>query len=322
MPVFNGQKDLAETLESVLQQTYDDWEMIAIDDGSSDRTPEILAAYGDRDRRVRVVRQDNSGITQALNAGIPHVQGEYVARLDCGDLCAPERFERQVAYLDENTEVIAVGSYAGRFVSRGLPVDVYTPPIEHEDIDRRHIQGYSGGIAHVTAMIRTRVLREGGGYNDDFKYAQDTDLWLRLAEVGQLANIPEVLQHYRVAPQSISSAKRAEQIAFSQEAVRRARARRGLPPLAEMPSRWIPGSATDLLTAWARNALLARNYGTASHCAWKVLTQKPDWLMFRILLRSLLLQAIRRSRMRMLFPAERAKAGDAAGFGQSGENMP
>lgn len=287
IPVFNGQSDLPETLDSVLQQTYSDWEIVAIDDGSTDSSYEILTEYGERDRRIHAFAQGNAGITNALNAGIPHVQGEYVARLDCGDLCTPERFETQVTYLDKHLDVVAVGSYAGRFTSQGWPVDVYRPPVKHDDIDQRHIQGAGGGLAHVTAMIRSKILRKVGGYDSDFKYAQDTDLWLRLAEAGRLANIPHVLTHYCVTTRSISSEHRAEQIAFSQEAVRRARERRGLAPLGEMPPPWIPSSATDLFAKWGRSAFENGNYRTATRCSLHVLIRKPDFMMLRILFRSL-----------------------------------
>ncbi|MDP6525628.1 MAG: glycosyltransferase [Kiritimatiellia bacterium] len=307
IPVFNGQKDLAETLESVLQQTYDDWEMIAIDDGSSDRTPEILVAYGDRDRRIRVVRQDNAGITKALNAGITHVRGDYVARLDCGDICVPERFERQTSFLEAHPDVVVVGSFAERVTPEGWPVDVCRPPCDHEAIDGLYMSGHGGGILHTAAMIRGTALQEVKGYREEFTCAQDTDLWLRLGETGRLANIPEVLLVIRHSLFGISSSMRSLQIEMSRRAIHCARERRGLQALEEPPQRWLPEGKADLIASWARSALLEGHYGTASRCAWKALLRKPDWLMVRVLLRALALRTVRQNHARKLHPAQEPK---------------
>lgn len=322
MPVFNGQDNLAETLESVLQQTYDDWEVVAVDDGSTDRTPEILAEYESRDDRIRVIRQDNAGITKALNAGILHVRSEYVARLDCGDICVPERFERQASFLEVHPGVVVVGSFAERVTPEGWPVDVCRPPCDHEAIDGLYMSGHGGGILHPAAMIRGTSLREMKGYREEFTCAQDTDLWLRLGETGRLANIPEVLLVYRHSLSGISSSMRSLQIELSRRAIHYARKRRGLQALEKPPQRWLPDGKADLIASWARSALIEGHYGTALRCAWQVLARKPDWLMFRVLLRSLVLQAVRGSRTQMFHSPTMTKVSGARSSGQSRENMP
>lgn len=293
MPVFNGQDTLAGTIESVRNQTYQDWELIAVDDGSTDRTPDTLAEYAARDGRVVAVQQDNRGITCALNTGAARAAGEFIARLDCGDLCFPKRLERQVAFFDAHAEVVAVGSHAARVTPEGWAVDVYRPPLDHEEIDGQHIRGNPGGIVHPAAMIRTAAFRKIGGYCQDFRYGQDTDLWLRLAEIGRLANLPESLLTYRFALRGISVAKREEQVRFSQEAVRRARERRGLPPLEAMPGGWIPRDELELMTGWARQALIAGNYATSARYSWRVVLRRPSRLMVRVLLRSIVLRSLR-----------------------------
>ncbi len=289
MPIFNGQDTLIETLDSVHSQTFADWELIAVDDGSTDGTGDLLARCAAADPRIVPVRQENRGITRALNAGLEHVSGEYVARLDCGDLCSPNRLERQVAFLDAHPEVVAVGSYAVRVTPEGWPIDVYQPPLEHEEIDGRHIAGGAGGILHPSAMIRADAVRRIGGYCEDFRYAQDTDILLRLAEVGRLANIPESLITYCWALRSISMTKRNEQVKLSQEAVRRARERRGLSRLKEMPPAWVPPDRVAVMAKWAREALLAGNVVTALLYSWRVLLRRPSTLMGRVFLRSFVL---------------------------------
>ena len=145
-------------------------------------------------------------------------------------------------------------------------------------------------IPQPSAFIRRSALEVVGKLDEDLHLVMDTDLWLRLAEVGQLANLRESLITYRWALTGISGGRRAEQVAFSQEAVRRARQRRGLPALGEMPQRWIPRDKVDLMEQWARQAMVAGNTATAARYAWRVLLRRPSGIMARVFVRAVMLR--------------------------------
>ncbi len=288
MPIFNGAAQLRDTIASVQDQTLENWELLAIDDGSTDPTWNLLEELAAKDCRVTPLRQENGGITRALNFGASRIRGKFVARLDCGDFCKPSRFEKQVAFLTENPDFVAVGCFAERLSSEGYLIDIYRPPLTHEEIDNGHILGGSGGLVHVSAMIRAKSFRDVGYYREKFRYAQDTDLWLRLAEIGKLANLPQVLTQYEIALTGISATKRKDQAEFSRLAVDEARARRGLTPLQKTSEPWVPQDDRDFLEKWARDAYAAGNCRSAASFARRAFLKKPSLLMLKIYVRSIM----------------------------------
>jgi len=205
LPVYNGGKFLAEAVDSVLRQTFADFELLAIDDGSTDVTAEILGRI--RDPRLRILRfAENRGLVEALNAGIRETRSELIARMDADDICLPERFARQVAFLDAHPEVGFCGTWMRTFGAFKALTD---PPVSHEGI--RASLFFCFALAHPTLMMRRAVQeRHGLWYNDEFRYAEDLDLFLRAAEVTRMANIPEVLALNRIHGGEISAARRAE----------------------------------------------------------------------------------------------------------------
>jgi glycosyltransferase involved in cell wall biosynthesis len=214
--VYNGAPTLGATLDSILAQTERDFECIVVDDGSTDGTPAILAAYAARDGRMRVIRQENSGLTRALITGCNAARAPYIARQDAGDLSAPQRFELQKQALDADPEVV-FASVATLFagpeleplhVHRGTGAALKPASI----IDLNAANGLSDGPAHHGAvMFRRDSYERVGGYRSSFYYGQDYDLWYRLAEIGKFQAIDQVLYTARITPESISGAARDQQ---------------------------------------------------------------------------------------------------------------
>lgn len=227
MAVHNAAPWLAQTIESVLQQSFTDFEFLIHDDGSTDASPRILADHAARDRRIILSASENRGLARTLNLLIERARGDYLARMDADDVCKPERFARQVAYLDSHPEVIVLGGQL-RFIDHGnRPITEINTPRTHEEIDANNLRG-DVSISHPTVMMRRESISRLGGYDTDYPVAQDLELWLRVAEVGRLANLPEVVLDYRVHDHSVSGSKRDLQRDTCRRACEAAWRRRGL----------------------------------------------------------------------------------------------
>jgi glycosyltransferase involved in cell wall biosynthesis len=221
MSVYNGAPILGPTMESILRQEDVDFEVVVVDDGSSDATGAMLDDYTARDRRVRVLHQANAGLTRALIAGCAAARGAYIARHDAGDLSHPRRFAKQKQALDADPRVAFVScwtDYVGPegeylYTSRGTgrakeAIDIIDATTEHGVID--------GPTAHPAVMFRRDAYERAGGYRPELYFGQDWDLWYRLAEGGgKFKMIEEVLFTVTVDPSNISSASRAAQMAFA-----------------------------------------------------------------------------------------------------------
>jgi glycosyltransferase involved in cell wall biosynthesis len=283
MGSFNGEKYLRPAIESILAQTISDFEFLAIDDGSTDSTFAIMQEYARRDSRVIAVSHPNQGVTKSVNKLMAMSRGKLIARMDGDDICMPDRFAKQIAFLDANPKCVCVGcmvqniSPAGEF----LP----TPPRYpgHARIDHELMQGKGGALPQPAAMIRREAMDKVGGYCDRFRTAQDLDLFLRLAEIGELANVPEVLLHYRIHPESTNHARLDQQDADVAAILKEAYARRGL----KMPwytLNWRTKPALERRRREIRSALAAGHYERAREKAWVVLKAAPgrldSWSLF------------------------------------------
>lgn len=212
MSVYNGALYLSRALDSVKEQTYADYEFIIVDDGSSDTTWQILKDYESRDHRIILIRNDcNIGLPRSLNKGLLRAQGDYIARQDCDDISLPDRIEKQVGYLDRNSDVIMVScnmfriDAAGRLL-RKIRTDCESELIPWYLLFSNRIQG------HSQVMFRRKAAVQLGGYSEKFKYSQDYEFWVRLSKHGKIAILPDFLLQYRWHQNRVSHNASEEQI--------------------------------------------------------------------------------------------------------------
>lgn len=214
MSVYNSEAHVAESIETVLAQTYRDFEFLIIDDGSTDRSPDILQQYASQDSRIRIVTQQNSGLTQALVRGCELAQGELIARQDDDDRSHPERFQRQIQFLDAHPAVGFVGCATRYIGPLGEFLEVVTRDSDPIEASRKLQQERCGPPAHGGVMFRREVYQRAGGYRPQFYLGQDSDLWLRMIEHSQFACIPEESYYFRRHAASVSSRHRDHQQAL------------------------------------------------------------------------------------------------------------
>lgn len=219
---------VGQALDSVVQQEGAVFEIVVVDDGSEDDSAAIVSAA--KDDRVILIRLGRcAGISEALNAGISSSRGDYIARMDADDLSLPSRLARQALFLDTSPDVVAVGSSFYTFTdeaSPSRPVSLLT-----RDSDLRRALVYKGPFCHGSVMMRREAFDAAGGYESAEEPAEDYGLWLRLAQLGSLANLPEPLYCLRVGPHSVSARRRNAQLIMRAKLRAHARAIYGDPAL-------------------------------------------------------------------------------------------
>lgn len=212
LPCYNVEETLQESLNSIKRQTLADYELIAINDGSTDTTLSILENWARREKRLQIISQPHSGVITAANIGIKESRSEYMARMDADDISHPERLALQVAYLDENPNVGVVSSLVEVFAKDGvregyrLYVEWLNSLVTNEDIRREMF--VESPLANPSVMVRTAWLKKVGGY-EDHGWPEDYDMWLRLYLAGVVfAKIPKVLLKWRDHPGRITRTDR------------------------------------------------------------------------------------------------------------------
>lgn len=235
-----------------------------MDDDSSDESCAIVERCAARDPRIRLFRRSHQGHTRLLNEALTLARGEYLARLDSDDIAMPTRLAAQAGYLDAHPECVAVGCWAICMDEDDDDIGRLEPPLDHDGIDASHIVGWGGAILHPGVMIRADSMRAVAGYNPDLEPAEDLDLFLRLAEIGHLANIGDHLIRYRRHCKQVSHARQSEQDECTRRAVEQARRRRGLPAIQLKP--WLMTNA--LWQVHRTCAITALRYGYRKS-AWK-----------------------------------------------------
>lgn len=274
--IYNGEKYLKEAIDSVLRQDFFNFELILIDDGSTDETLNIIRNFEIKDSRCRVFAGPNQGIIASRNMGIVHAHADLIALMDADDICMPHRISTQVQYLKNHPDCVAVGSKTMFIDPEGESLTFMNLAIDHDSIDKAHLSGRGGIIVNPSALIRKAAILQVGMYQKEYLHAEDIDLFLRLAEIGKLANIPEVLLAYRQHFSSIGHKYAAAQRASADNAVAAARKRRGLSAQRDasiLPPPVVHSSRFDVYTKWAWWALHGNNVATA---------RKYGWLAFRI----------------------------------------
>ncbi len=278
MPVYNADRYVAQAVDSILAQSFTDFEFLIIDDGSTDRSYEILRRYAVRDDRIHLISRSNTGYVIALNEMLRLSQGEFIARMDADDVSLPDRFQCQVTFLRQHPEVVCVGGSHEIIDAQGRLLTTLKLPESDEEIQRLALAGH-GSICHPCAMIRRSAILAIGGYNEALMPAEDLDLWLRLGELGHLANLAEPVLRYRLHMKSVSEQNTMRQRQRAREACEHAWQRRGITGHFEASDRWRPGSdrASRLVFTlkygwWAFNS---RQRGTAIHYGLQAITINP-----------------------------------------------
>lgn len=218
MPVYNGGDFLTHAMDSVLSQTFRDFELLVIDDCSTDKTPAVLDHYAKRDSRVQVVRNErNLGIVETLNRGLNMAQHDYIIRMDADDFSYPDRFAKQIAYMDAHPDVGLLGAKYIHIDERGGYVfDGQPMPPEPEPGTRGYTHWkllWMTSIQHPSAVLRREVIKQNHlRYDADYFTAEDYDLWTRIRRVSAVERLPDTLLDYRVNTQGISVQKREKQL--------------------------------------------------------------------------------------------------------------
>jgi GT2 family glycosyltransferase len=224
LPIYNGGPFLADAVNSILAQTFRDFELIAIDDGSRDTSGEILDRFALADSRVRALHQTNTGIIGALNRGLALARGEFIARMDADDVAQPERLARQAVFLDAHPNIAVVGSAVTLIDERGKRIRDVAYPVTPEAV--AEFLEIGAPLAHPAVMMRRDAVLAVGGYREAYRHAEDYDLWLRMAERYRMANLPDRLLLYRQHEAKHSFTYAVEQRFATRIALAAARCRR------------------------------------------------------------------------------------------------
>jgi glycosyltransferase involved in cell wall biosynthesis len=201
MSVYNAEKYLDKAIESILTQTYDDFEFVIIDDKSTDNSADIISSYADQDNRIRYFKnKNNRGLTYSLNKALKLAKGKYIARMDADDISVPEKLEIQYDFLQKNKEISFVGTSAYNIDENGEIISERNVPLEYEEI-KRSIK-LVNPVIHPSVMFYKKDILVIGGYNEKYKKVQDYDLWFRAIANGlKIKNLSDRLLYYRVNDQ-------------------------------------------------------------------------------------------------------------------------
>ena len=282
LPVFNAKQFVAQAVSSILRQTFGDFELLIIDDGSSDGSEAVLRSLAASDARIRLTRRENKGLVLTLNEMLGMASSPFVARMDADDVAEPTRFERQLREFERDSTLLAVGSDVYSIDSKGRRLMTIRMPRTHEAIDAHNMEVVNGaGMCHPSMMFRSAAFELAGGYRKEYWPAEDADLILRICEKGRVANIPVPLLSYRVHSDSIGHMHASRQRAALYRAACAAAARRGTAPpetgLAELhahkKAQIESPVARDIKWAWW--ALKGGNLRTARSLAFSAVVRAP-----------------------------------------------
>ena len=207
IPTYNAEKYINESIDSILSQTYKNFEILIIDDNSKDSTLEIIKKY--QDKRIKIIQGDCKGLAAALNKGIREATGEYIARMDADDISLPERFEKQIKFLEKNPDISLVGSWQKHIGNKNW---VHKPLQNPEQVKIALL--FSCDLCHSTVMFRKKDFVENNLFYDENSPQEDFELWSRAIHVLKFANLQEVLGLYRVTGSSITDIKEQQLIKY------------------------------------------------------------------------------------------------------------
>ena len=237
MTTYNAMPYLTSAVESILAQTFENFEFVIVDDGSEDESADYLDSL--TDVRVKVFHEKNRGTAGASNFGLKHCRRKYVARMDADDISIASRLEKQYAFLEANPQVSLVGSQIQVVSEKGAGM-VVAIPTTHESI-MNALLSLNHGMNHGSCCYRNDLINRIGGYWDKHRTFDDWDMFLRMSEVGELANLPEVLYQYRTLPDSLVGSRYFEMrkyLGFANECLLSRRAGNPEPDLEEYLRRY------------------------------------------------------------------------------------
>lgn len=279
LPVFNAEKYIDIAINSILKQTYSDFELLLLNDGSTDNSLELMKIHANIDSRCQIHSWPNQGLIKTLNTGIELAKGNILLRMDADDICHPQRFERQIKHLQSNPKCVAVGTQVMLIDPEGEPLINFISPQLHADIDRMNLSNTNGSaIVHPTAAMRKEAVIAVGGYHSEYLHAEDIDLFLRLAEVGELNNLDEILLDYRQHLASIGYQHSQKQMESVKLAVMAAEKRRGnnLAIIKNNTFHTRTGTnSSDIYRKWAWWALRGGNLNVARKHSWNAIKNAP-----------------------------------------------
>lgn len=286
MPVFNAEKYLQEAIQSILQQSFADFEFICVDDGSVDSSNKIIRNYMKNDSRIVLIEQSNQGIVSALNKALFLAKGKYCARMDADDISHPNRLAWQFTFLEAKPDVVVVGGQGYIIDSEGDRIRPFPVELDNNEITDLMLKEkpYTGKIAliHPAVLFRTAIAKNIGGYNFEYQWAEDLDFFLRMGECGQLANLDREVILYRQHGSSITDTKKKQQDRAAYLANAAARVRRHYPPLPEPVSLPTQREQRSRSTLWISLAISAANnnhYSTAIKNLRRAVTHNPFHMM-------------------------------------------
>ena len=207
---YNDEKYIYKAVKSILDQTFENFEFIIINDGSTDRTLEILKQFDDK--RIILIDKPNTGLTDSLNLGVSKAKSNWIARMDGDDISIKTRFEEQIKYIKEDVAVI--GTQCKFIDEEGNQIATVSLPLTHNEILKKGTS-FRTMFIHPSVLINKELLLKSGGYDDYLDSAEDLDLWLKLSHYGKLVNIDSVLLKYRKHQNQISITKRKEQLLYA-----------------------------------------------------------------------------------------------------------
>lgn len=226
MPVYNAEQYLSQALDSIVSQSFEDWELILINDGSTDRSESIIMDYDD-ERIFYIKNPVNLKLIKTLNKGIDYCGGQYIARMDADDICHPDRLKRQVEFLDSHPQVLMCGT-AATVIDNSRKKTGNIHNLTSDDYLQINLM-FSPSFIHPSMMIRTEVLKQNK-YDEAYKHVEDYDLWCRIAKLGKVANIDDELLQYRWHDSNVSVLNSEVQHELKDELIKRELSRLDLTP--------------------------------------------------------------------------------------------
>lgn len=210
LPCYNAEDFIEASIKSIMDQTYSNLEIIAIDDCSTDNTFSILQILSKNDNRIKILQNEkNAGLVSSLNNGIINAKGKYIARMDADDISLPQRIERQIKFMEQHVDVALCGSDYLTINSKNKEIGKISFPSENEEIKAALL--FTNAFAHPTVVIRKEILERCGPYEEGLVPAEDYELWIRIAENYKIANIPAYLLKYRVHESNLTLTKKENQ---------------------------------------------------------------------------------------------------------------